>query len=178
MNVAHELLAKKYAKAFINLFSDHISDEVADRIYTLSRYLVEHRRALFYVQLTKLDGDATKKNFDDLFMRFGVDHIFSPLIDMLLEAKRIFLIPRIMYYIYHLYLEKRNSMFFTIESSVPLTDDELSVLRTFLENKTGKNILYHVKLNPDLIAGVKMYSNTRYFEQSIRNYVRTLSTTL
>ncbi|MBA2307603.1 F0F1 ATP synthase subunit delta [Candidatus Dependentiae bacterium] len=177
MNDKYDILAKKYAKAFINLYSDTITEELAERIHLLGRYFHEHRRALLYVQITKLDGDATRKRFDTLFMSAGVDHMFASLIDMLLGDRRIFLLPRIMNFIYIFYLEKRSIIHFTIESAMDLDDQELAIVKNFLEEQTGKQVRYRVKRNPGLIAGIKMYSDTLYFEHSIRKYLRILSTT-
>lgn len=176
MNDIQDALARKYAQAFVHLNFAHMNDALADRIYALSRYFDKHRRALFYVQLTTLDGDATKKNFDELFNSSGVDHLFGSLIDLLLLHRRIALLPRIMSFIYYFYLQKQGIMEFTIESPLDLTESELSQLHAFLEEKTGKRIRYYVRKNPDLIAGIKLYSSTLGFERSIRQYLRLLST--
>ncbi len=177
MNDVQNILAKKYAKAFVNLFSNHINDDIAERIRVLASYLYEHRRALMYVQITKLDGDATRKKFDTLFTSLGVDHIFVSLIDMLLVDRRIFLLPRIMNFIYLFYLEKHSIMDFTIESPIDLEDTELMVIKNFLEEQTGKHIRCRLIRNANLIAGIRVYSDTLYFEHSIRKYLRMLGTT-
>ncbi len=177
MSDSQDILAKKYAKAFINLFSNQINDDIAERVRALASYLYEHRRALLYVQITKLDGDATRKKFDTLFTSSGVDHIFASLIDMLLVDRRIFLLPRIMNFIYLFYLEKHSIMDFTIESAVDLDNQELMVIKKFLEDQTGKHIRYRLIRNANLIAGIRVYSDTLYFEQSIRKYLRILGTT-
>lgn len=176
MNIFYDKLSKKYARAFVNLFADKLDVALAQRIEGLSLYLHKHRSALFYVQLTALDDANTKQNFESLLAYFKVDIIIQSLIDLLLEHKRLFLLPRILHHVYELYLEKVNIMSFEIESAIYLHEPELVQLKTFLEHKTGKNILYRIKQNKDLIAGLKIYSNTLGFEHSIRKQLRSLST--
>lgn len=103
-----------------------------------------------------------------------MDSLFEPIIDLLLKDKRIFLLPRVIYHVCRLYLEKNNIMHFTVESPIVLHADEMSVLQDFLARKTGKKILFSVKRNKDLIAGLRVYSDTYGFEHSIRKQLRAL----
>lgn len=77
-------------------------------------------------------------------------------------------------YIVQLSLEKNNVMRFTIECVLQLTMDELVSIKEYLAKKTGKKIICQIKRNPELIAGLKVYSDTVGFEQSIQNYLKAL----
>ncbi len=176
MDIQQEKLAKKYAKAFINLYGHKLNIELVERLQIVSDYLHKQREALFYVQLSVLDGATTKRNFEELLKSFSVDDLFGSLIELLLVDKRIFLLPRVIHYICTLYLEKNNIMHFTVESPIVLHADEMTVLKLFLAKHTGKTILFSVKKNPKLIAGLKVYSETFGFEHSVRKQLRALST--
>lgn len=175
MDLQQDKLAKKYAKAFINLREHMLSVELVERLQIVSDYLHKQRDALFYVQVSSLDGDATKRNLQELLASFSVDTLFAPLIELLLTDKRIFLLPRIIYYICSLYLEKNNIIRFTVESPTVLHADEMSILKDFLAKRTQKTILFSIKKNKDLIAGIKVYSDTLCFEHSIRKHLRALT---
>lgn len=175
MDIQQDMLAKKYAKAFINLYGDKLNVELVERLLIVSDYLQKQRDALFYVQLSALDGALTKKNFEDLLRSFSVDALFGSLIELLLVDKRIFLFPRVLRHICTLYLEKNNIMRFTVESPIVLHADEMSILKDFLAKRTGKTILFTVKKNKWLIAGLKVYSDTLGFEHSVRRQLRALS---
>lgn len=175
MDLQQEKLAKKYAKAFVNLYGDKLSVELIERLQIVSDYLHKQREALFYVQLSVLDGDVTKRNFEELLKQFSIDSLFSPLIDLLLIDKRLFLIPLVMKYVCVLYLEKNNIMHVTVESPIALHTDDLTALKAFLSRETGKTILFSVKKNKKLIAGIKVYSDTIGFEHSIRKHLQALS---
>lgn len=174
MDMYLEKLAKKYAKAFINVYGTQLSRELVEKLQIVSDYLHRQREALFYVQLSVIDGATTKKNFEELLKSFSVDALFGPLIDLLLADKRIFLLPRVLTYVCALYLEKNNIMHFTVESPIALHADEMSILRSFLEKRTGKAIFFTLKKNKELIAGLKVYSATLGFEHSIRRQLRLL----
>ncbi len=112
-----------------------LSRELVEKLQIVSDYLHSQREALFYVQLSVIDGATTKKNFEELLKSFSVDALFGPLIDLLLADKRIFLLPRVLTYVCALYLEKNNIMHFTVESPIALHADEMSILRSFLEKQ-------------------------------------------
>lgn len=177
MKIAQDMLAKKYARAWINLFSQTLDVSLIDNIDTLSTYLHENRAALFYVQLAGIDDSRTRKNFEELLAHFQVGHLFESLIELLLAHKRLFLLPMIFRYLYRLYLEKYNIMHFTIESAVDLSKEELVPLKLFLAKKTGKTIIFHTEIKRDLIAGLKVYSETLGFEHSIRQRLKAFSVT-
>ncbi len=174
MNMLEEKLSKKYAKAFIAVFHEKLSLEVAERIESVAEFLRRQRSALFYVQLSAFDNEATKKKLQQLLHAFGLQELFTSLIDLLVEQKRISLLPRVMDHIVQLSLEKNNIMRFTIECVIQLTMDELVSIKEYLARKTGKKVICQIKRNPDLIAGLKVYSETVGFEQSIQKYLRAL----
>lgn len=177
MDIQQEKLAKKYAKAFVNLYAARLNVELVERLQIVSDYLHRQREALFYVQLSALDGDTTKKNFEELLKQFSIDSLFNPLIELLLRDKRIFLLSRVIHYICVIYLEKNNIMHFTVESPVNLNAEDLTTLKSFLSRQTGKTILFSIKKNKNLIAGIKAYSDSVGFEHSIRKQLRALSRT-
>lgn len=55
-------LSKKYAKAFLAVFHEKLSLEVTERIESVTEFLRRQRAALFYVQLSAFDNEATKKS--------------------------------------------------------------------------------------------------------------------
>lgn len=174
MNIALEKLAKKYAQAFINMYGALFDVELIEKIDMLARYLAVHRQALFYVQISVLDKGRTKNKLDEVLHQCGVEPLLRPLINLLIDHKRMFLLARIMKWISILALENKNIMKFTIESAPALNEDELARVQAFLTKETGKRIIYKTLVNKDLIAGLKVYSETMGFERSIRKQLRAL----
>jgi ATP synthase F1 delta subunit len=177
MNTSDYALAQKYAHAFINVFIDKLNDQKIDHIKQLVVFLEQHKHVLFYVQLSSIDEEQTKTAFLGLLKDFDFDSLFESLIDMLMEQQRLSLLPKILRYIVQFYYNHYGIMEFTILSSHPLSESELEDIVTFLAKKTSKKIIYTTRIDKDLIAGVKLYSDSYGWEHSIRKHLRALEAT-
>jgi F0F1-type ATP synthase delta subunit len=100
--------------------------------------------------------------------------MFERLIDLLIEQQRLSLFPKILGYVVQFYYETHDIMEFTIESSHPLDIAQLQEIVVFLEQKTGKKIIYTTLINKELIAGIKLFSTIYGWEHSVRKYLRAL----
>ena len=168
MRHADRTLVRRYATAFLNQ-DDQLTQDIVDLLSAFSNELKAHKGLLVYAGLHPMDGSRlAMKLLSELFSKGGFKDIFSNLIALLIEHKRLALLPSILLAIYKKYLEQHNIMHFTIESAVPLEEAERDRLLTYLSKKTNKEIQYTLVVNPDLIAGVKMYSDTLGFEHSIQ----------
>ena len=162
-----QFLAIKYAKAVYSLWGTQLSGELYEQLSALAATLEEQRSVILLAQIV-YRGDESIAVLETFFKNAGFDSIFVPLISLLNSKRRLILLPRILRELYSLYLEDKNIMHFTIESAVDLTQKQQEEFISFLEKKTGKEIRYTLKSNPDLIAGVKMYSDTLGYEHSIQ----------
>ena len=63
-------------------------------------------------------------------------------------------------------------MEFSVLSAHDLDKKELTTIQHFLEEKTKKTIIYNHKINKDLIAGIRLLSNTLLWEHSIAQQLR------
>ena len=174
MNTAHYELARKYAQAFINVFIHELDTEKIKHIKHLAHFLEKHRRVLFYVELSKLDDQGTKKAFIEVLREFKLDTLLESLIFLLQASQRFFLLPKVLEYIVHLYNDYHNIMEFTIISSHSLKETEIEEIVRSLEQKTGKKVIFSTHTDKQLIAGIKLYSDSYGWEYSIRRQLRAL----
>lgn len=163
-----EILTRRYAQAYVHLFRERLSFDAVQKLPAIAALLEQHRSLLIFAGLHDTK-EKTLVQIVELFTLGGFDESLSyPLINLLASHNRLKILPWVAKKIYDEYLEAKGIMHFTIESAVPLHDDEREAFVAFLRKKTGKQILYSLVVNPTLIAGVKMYSNTLGFEHSIR----------
>ncbi len=174
MNSTLDTLAMKYAKACLSVYGSTLTLDEVEQLRALGEYLFAHRDSLVYVQLSSLDSDAMRKKLESILTHKGTDGMLESLINLLIEHKRVSLLPHILKALYAFYLQQQGIMKFIIESPLTLSHNEISTLKSFLEKQTGEKIIYETKKNTDLIAGLKVYSDTRGFEQSIRKNLRAL----
>ena len=173
MKKTEETLTRRYALAFMNVVGDELDMEHAEALPAAAAQIEGARFFLLYAQFT-LGNASSTRGLEEFFVEAGYKKIFVPLILLLTESKRLVLLPGILRKIYKLYLARQNIMHFTIESAVELTQQEIDSFVSFLRKETGKEIQYTLKLNLDLIAGVKIFSDTLGFENSIRQKLNRL----
>jgi F0F1-type ATP synthase delta subunit len=174
MNILQDKLAKKYGQAFVNIYGDSLDIAHIEIIEQVGAFLKKHREILFYVQLSVFDEDRSRKGLDALLQECEIGDLLAPLVELLTDHKRMVLFGSVLEWIAVLALEAKNIMKFTIESYPALTEQEQRLLNDFLKKETGKQILSNVVTNSNLIAGLRVYSETLGFERSIRKQLRTL----
>lgn len=170
------VIAKKYAQAFINIHGNSLDHQTIVSLEEFASFIKSRHRILFYMHLAFIPVDTIKKTIHTLLGSYHIGTPFISLVDLLIEQKRIYLLPYVISHIISLYKESHNNMDFVIASSHELTHDQLEQLRSFLERKTHKKINYKTVIDKRLIAGIKMYSDTFYWEHSIRKQLNGLST--
>ncbi len=169
------ILARRYAQAYVNLFGSSLTLEAALRLPVVASILEKHRSLLILAGLHATQ-ERSKSQIKDLFKIAGFDaSLYSSLLELVASHNRLGLMPGILRNIYKRYFDMRGIMHFTIESALPLYDEERDALLAFLRKKTAKEIQYTLVVNPALIAGIKMYSDTLGYEHSVQQKLYELS---
>lgn len=176
------IIAKKYAKAFIELFSNHLlqPDELVqgiDKIETFIAYLNDHRKSLLFADLKLITIEKRQEIFHNLIDTFGLNLEFKKLTDLLVVHQRIFLLQDILKLIIKLYLDKINVIPFKVFSSHSISAVQENALIKFLESKSNKKVIIKSQLDKSLIAGLKAISTDFEWEHSIRQKLSLLNQT-
>lgn len=166
----HELslIARRYAQACMSVFGGTITEQEVQAFPVIADILEKYRSLLIFVGIPSTQERSMNQIYE-LFKFAGcTSQPCQRLIDLLVADKRMILLPQILKIWHELFLSSRGIMHFTIESAVPLTENECERYVRFLRNKLSQEVQYTLKVNPELIAGIKMYSNTWGFEHSIQ----------
>ncbi len=164
MKQNEERIASKYAQAVYNQLGDQLSEELCEQLLLLADALEAKRSVILLSYVARRDDSMLEGLFEDA----GYGSLFGPLVSLLREHRRLRLLPQVLRTVRDLYLEDNGIMHFIIESPVELTKKEQDGFVSFLQKKTGKEIRYTLKSNPELIAGIKMYSKTLGYEHSLQ----------
>lgn len=175
MDIRSTILARKYAQAFLNLYFDQITQENYSNMFTLRSYLQTHRNVLLYFSLPHIALEKKLDLFDQIETKIKPSEPFKELFETLIRHDRIMLAPSILVKICELYRERKNVMFFSIESSHELDAQTIATLETFLARHTDKKIESESRINHDLIAGIRLQSDTQLWEYSIRKQIHELT---
>jgi len=168
------LIAKKYAKAFLNLFIDEISLKDYQRIVELRQFLKDRREVLTFLGLPQLEPSKKCAVLDYLIDKFNLLTSLKRLITILVDDKREYLFPMVLYYIVLIYRQRKKILAFTVKSSALLDAATLCIIEKFLERSTGQRILTEQIVDKSLIAGVRLISDQYLWEYSIAKRLRTL----
>lgn len=169
-------IAKKYAQAYINVYPEQITQQLAAHIQSFVSFLKARRTVLFYMQLASIPQETIQSTLYHLLASYHVSGSLTVLVDMLIKDKRISLLPQVFEALIALYKERHHIVDFVIASSHQLSEKQLERLKNFLEKKLHKEIHYKAVIDKRLIAGIKMYSDNWYWEHSIRRQLNGLST--
>lgn len=165
------LIAQRYARAFLNVFT--IADSDIEKLTHAIDFLRQHPKIGILLKIPLLDArvkwDALKEHIID---RFGLPASFGVLIEVLIHKKRPELLVNVLEQIRKSYRQQHHIIPFAIASSGPLSDEQKKDLENYLAKTTGNTIDAHYTIDKKLIAGVRMQSDELQWEDSIAQQLK------
>lgn len=161
-------VAKKYAQAFLNIYFSSLTNADVLRIEAAQKFLRDHQRTLFFLQLPQFTYSVRLSMVEDLMGYFGLPLSSATLFLLLIESNRAFLIPDVLLCITSLYKERNNSMDFIVTSAHELDESQKEKIKKFLQVGSGKNSMCTYLRDKKLIAGIRMQSVGYMWEYSVR----------
>lgn len=168
-------LIRRYARAFLNVFSKDITDQQIVYIENLINYLKINKFTLYYLNISSVSCSNKIEFMDRLTKKFELNSLLSPLIILLIKNRKLTLLGVVLEKIIILYKEQNNIMDFNIVSSIPLSNKETQEIHAFLEKNTDKKINCFYEIDNRLIAGIRATSATFLWERSIAKYLRQIA---
>ena len=165
-------LAKKYARAFMNLFAAYLQAEDYKAIEACETFLIDNAHVMLIFKMPFLDHDKKNKFLMLLAEQFKLPKSVQELMKLLLRHGRIDLLKIVFYMIRLFYNKQHHIMLFSISTSYALSHEELGDVQKFLAHKTGQTILYNYTIDATLISGIRAQSDTLLWECSIRRRLR------
>ncbi len=165
-------LAKKYAEAVINVFGASMSRDDIAHIRIIVTFLEGHKKALFFLKLSRIDRYVKLRALDALFVDISDKKPFLAIIRLLIDDNRGYLVYQVLRELVSLYESMHNIMSCRITSSHELSAVELTKVQQFLARQTGSDIIYTYSQDKSLIAGLRVQSKTILWEHSIRKQLR------
>lgn len=167
-------IAKKYAQAYLNVCGQEHTYQDFCSMWRAAQFLSEHHSLLFYLSLSMIN-EIDKKRFIDLF--FEKFHLFpslKQLFYLLLKNKHINLAADTLRDIYALYKIQHNIVDLQVTSAGDLSEKQIEEIRNFFIQRSGQKPFIHHHVNPSLIAGIRLQTETYLWEYSIAQHLRKL----
>lgn len=165
-------VAKKYAQAYLNVSGTEHTFQDFCSMWRASQFLSEHHSLLFYLSLSIID-EVDKKRFIDLFFeKFHLLPSLKQLFYLLLKNKHISLAADVLRDIYTLYKIDHKIVDLQVISSGDLSDEQINDVTNFFTKISGQQVRAHHHVQPSLIAGIRLQTETHLWEYSIAQQLR------
>lgn len=172
--VEQRSLAKKYAIAFLNVYTDAFSLKDYQQLLSMLPTIKKHHQLLVLLSVPTLSPTEKKECLATFLTAMVAPTLLHKLAYLLLEQQRIELLTDVCQQLIYEYQKRNLLMPFTITSPVSLTHDQIDLLTTFLSKKTHTTITHTNTIDKKLIAGIRMQSDAFLWEYSIEQQLRML----
>ncbi|OGB84372.1 hypothetical protein A3F66_03675 [candidate division TM6 bacterium RIFCSPHIGHO2_12_FULL_32_22] len=160
------ILANRYAIAFLNLYSAKITEK--DFFNIIEIYNTISGNLDIFLMLEFSDIKEKKQLFIDKFINhFSLIFEFSKLLNLLIDSNRTILFKKILEFIIWKYPDYVNKHYFSLSSSHELSESEIEVIKRFLKNISHGDIMYKYNIDKKLIAGIRAVSTNLLWEYSV-----------
>lgn len=175
MDINATILARKYAQAYLNLFHNQLSEHDYQKLQMMNEYIEAHRQSVFFLSLKSIPASAKEKIIYELIENYELPFSLKKLFTLLIEQGRAELFGNTIQQLCELYRKMHHIMLFDIQSSYPLDAQEISAINDYLSEQTGWNVVSKAEINKDLVAGLRLQSDSYVWEYSIRKQLNELT---
>jgi F0F1-type ATP synthase delta subunit len=172
MKYTDEILAKKYAVAYINIFGSCITEKEYQALSGTEEMLLSYTQALFLMQVPMIKRSIKIKALHHLITTCAVGASFDTLLHLLFDQQRITLLPAVVRYIVKEYQIRTNRITCTLKSSHVLTEEQQDIVKSFFDGLVAKTVAYTYHVDSRLIAGIRLQSDTWLWEYSVNKQLR------
>lgn len=159
MDVSHEFLSIRYARALLNKVDCPYDEGLAMRLHAMALFLTHYRIQLVGVSV---------QFYTQLFSVYQVQQCRFDLIFALLQKnRRDDLISDVLRSFVKCYEQKHHIFFSKVFSSHVLTAEQKHELDDFVVEASGQRFFFETKIDKSLIAGIRIEGDLLMWENSI-----------
>lgn len=171
------IIAKRYARAFLNVFS--LSPTDVQKLNNAIIFLRQHPEIATFLKIPLLDSHIKREALkESVIQKFDLPSSFDLIVELLIHKKRSELLLQVLEQIKKDYQEQQNIKLFTISSSIELSDAQKKELEQYLINTTNATIDARYTIDKKLIAGIRMQSDELQWEYSIAKQLKKIRASL
>lgn len=165
-------LARLYAHAFINVYKYELTADTIVSIEQAAHILEKKQRSLFFFTVAQIPHDDKKRIMHAWCKEHALPNAVYKLIDILIDAHRGYLWAHVLKGIVRIYQEYNNIMRINVISSITLSKNLCTRIQQFLERMTHKTIIASYSEDAQLVAGIRLMSDTLLWEHSVRSQLK------
>ena len=172
------ILARRYARAYLELFFDTIPVASYKAFERAADLFVKKPRLGFLLDLGVIDRDLKIKEVDRIAQLCGLPTSCEKLVVLVVDHKRGSLLGEIFAQIADLYKHRAKIDDCYVTSSISLSDKEKKEVESGFEQQTGVTLNFEYSVDPSLIAGMRCQTTALLWEDSVDQRLRRLENVL
>ena len=172
MQVEINLVAKKYAQAFLNVFSCQVSKDNLDKWIALEKFLEQNKLFYIYLGIPSISYFTKQRVLTSIAHELKLEKPIIKMMFLLLDHRRIEFLHAVLNKIILLYRRKNNIKKFVVTYSHDLNEEEKQEIIKFTENISGGEVVAEFVRDEKLICGLRIQSLTFLWERSVAKQLR------
>ncbi len=169
--------AIRYAKAILNLSLElKKADTINDDMQLIASTIEDNNELQIVLNSPIIKSEAKKSILEAIFDK-KIDDTSLGLIDLLVENKRLPLLPEVAKQYTLLYDEYKGSQMAEVTTAIPLTDELEEKVLTKIKEITGKKVSLENIIDPTIIGGFILRVGDKQFDASIQGKMNNLRRT-
>ncbi len=178
MNRARPILARRYAEAFLQVFSGQIKEQDLDAFRQASVFLKKRPHGMFLMELSLVKEEVKCGLFNDLCKRFDLPKECEKLFLLLMKSQRVSLLSDVFNCIVVFKEKELRITHFKVASSSELSVQQKEQIMHFLDKRVQGAIDCAYRVDTSLIAGIRLQSTSLLWEKSVKKRLRALQESL
>lgn len=174
MIISQETVAKKYAKAYLNVHEDHVTQDDLHNICNAASFLRSHSNFMLLLCAVGDDKGETAAMLEKFCKHFGFADSLYKLVDVLNKHKHLIYLLEVLQDICVLYKCRKKILELTVTTTTELSQQAVETIESFVASQTNEHVVTTVQIDKDLIAGIRLQSNFYLWDYSIASRLKVL----
>lgn len=168
------IAAKSYSDALFSLGQECAKlDVFKQQLTAIDAQLKEEPAFMQVLSHPKIHKDEKKKTLDAVFEN-EIDHLLLNFLKLLIDKSRFLCFHDIVKEFMKRYNEENNIVVAYAASAQELSDAEIQRLKEMLETKLNKTVEMRVRVDADLLAGVRIKIKDMVLDHTAKNRIENL----
>jgi F-type H+-transporting ATPase subunit delta len=167
--VIQSRVTRRYANALFELaFEKNQVSEISDDLRKIQEVCTSSEDFIRLLDSPVIQVSEKKQVLSRLFEK-RIHPLTFYFLELLLEKNRENLLPDTIKYFMRLVDDSQGIMRGELQTAYLLSEQQIEALKKRLDRITGKNVLLHQNINPDLLGGFMVKLDDTVIDTSIRN---------
>jgi F-type H+-transporting ATPase subunit delta len=172
-------VAERYASALFDLAVDASSIErIEAELLSLSRMLDESSDLRRLVESPVFSAAEQEHAIGAVADKAGIGGLTGNFLRLLARNRRLFALRGVIKSFRDMAASHRGEVSAEVTSAHPLSDSQVTALKTALKDKIGKDVTLDARVNPALLGGLVVKVGSRMIDTSLRTRLMTVKTQL